>query len=114
MDDQKRKRKKKVQIKQEGHISKLYISVFLQGPAPVEISEICEMKKMNVAHGLAWSFYLGYLRFLLPGTFVCTLPVRRYLLRPLGDSNDTRFTQRLLTKQLDELIMPSCNFMFLL
>lgn len=36
------------------------------GPAPVEISEICEMKKMNVAHGLAWSFYIGYLKFVLP------------------------------------------------
>uniref|UniRef100_A0A8C1KCR2 Stimulator of interferon genes protein n=1 Tax=Cyprinus carpio TaxID=7962 RepID=A0A8C1KCR2_CYPCA len=36
------------------------------GPAPVEISEICEMKKMNVAHGLAWSFYTGYLKFVLP------------------------------------------------
>ncbi|KAL1261712.1 hypothetical protein QQF64_006977 [Cirrhinus molitorella] len=34
--------------------------------APVEISEICEMKKMNVAHGLAWSFYIGYLKFVIP------------------------------------------------
>ncbi|KAI4880464.1 hypothetical protein NFI96_032740 [Prochilodus magdalenae] len=36
------------------------------GPAPVEISEICESKKMNVAHGLAWSFYVGYLKLVLP------------------------------------------------
>ncbi|XP_043112796.1 stimulator of interferon genes protein [Puntigrus tetrazona] len=36
------------------------------GLAPVEISEICETKKMNVAHGLAWSFYTGYLKFVLP------------------------------------------------
>lgn len=74
------------------------ICICLQVPAPVEISEICEMKKMNVAHGLAWSFYTGYLKFVLPGTFVCTLPVRRYLLRPLRGSNYTRFTQRQLTK----------------
>uniref|UniRef100_A0A672MUB7 Stimulator of interferon genes protein-like n=1 Tax=Sinocyclocheilus grahami TaxID=75366 RepID=A0A672MUB7_SINGR len=43
------------------------------GPCPVEISEICEMKKMNVAHGLAWSFYIGYLKFVLPGTFLSPL-----------------------------------------
>ncbi|XP_066525354.1 stimulator of interferon genes protein [Hoplias malabaricus] len=36
------------------------------GPAPVEISEVCENRKMNVAHGLAWSFYIGYLKLVLP------------------------------------------------
>ncbi|XP_067238335.1 stimulator of interferon genes protein [Chanodichthys erythropterus] len=41
-------------------------SLGVLGPAPVEISEICEVKKMNVAHGLAWSFYIGYLKFVLP------------------------------------------------
>ncbi|XP_073676779.1 stimulator of interferon genes protein [Garra rufa] len=41
-------------------------SLRVLSPAPVEISEICEMKKMNVAHGLAWSFYIGYLKFVLP------------------------------------------------
>ncbi|XP_028315520.1 stimulator of interferon genes protein [Gouania willdenowi] len=35
-------------------------------PSEVEISDICEGRKMNVAHGLAWSFYLGYLRLVLP------------------------------------------------
>ncbi|XP_061091413.1 stimulator of interferon genes protein [Conger conger] len=35
-------------------------------PSAVEISEICEQRKMNVAHGLAWSFYTGYLRLVLP------------------------------------------------
>ncbi|MEQ2216476.1 hypothetical protein XENOCAPTIV_016793, partial [Xenoophorus captivus] len=29
------------------------------GPSEVEVSDICEERKMNVAHGLAWSFYLG-------------------------------------------------------
>ncbi|XP_036403548.1 stimulator of interferon genes protein [Megalops cyprinoides] len=36
------------------------------GPTPVEISRICEERKMNVAHGLAWSFYIGYLKLVLP------------------------------------------------
>ncbi|KAG5853215.1 hypothetical protein ANANG_G00070730 [Anguilla anguilla] len=35
-------------------------------PSPVETSEICEERKMNVAHGLAWSFYTGYLKLVLP------------------------------------------------
>lgn len=40
--------------------------VGVQGPSEVEVSDICEGRKMNVAHGLAWSFYLGYLRLVLP------------------------------------------------
>ncbi|XP_033830096.1 stimulator of interferon genes protein [Periophthalmus magnuspinnatus] len=32
----------------------------------VELSDICETRQMNVAHGLAWSFYLGYLQLVLP------------------------------------------------
>ncbi|XP_027865628.1 stimulator of interferon genes protein [Xiphophorus couchianus] len=36
------------------------------GPSEVEVSDICEERKMNVAHGLAWSFYLGYLQLVLP------------------------------------------------
>ncbi|KAK3558564.1 hypothetical protein QTP86_021009 [Hemibagrus guttatus] len=36
------------------------------GPAPVEISEVCESRQLNVAHGLAWSFYLGYLKLVIP------------------------------------------------
>uniref|UniRef100_A0AAY4DRW0 Stimulator of interferon genes protein n=1 Tax=Denticeps clupeoides TaxID=299321 RepID=A0AAY4DRW0_9TELE len=35
-------------------------------PSPVEMSEVCEAGKMNVSHGLAWSFYLGYLKLVLP------------------------------------------------
>ncbi|XP_043559630.1 stimulator of interferon genes protein isoform X2 [Chiloscyllium plagiosum] len=33
---------------------------------PAEISEICEKSKFNVAHGLAWSYYVGYLKLILP------------------------------------------------
>lgn len=36
------------------------------GPSEVEVSDISEGRKMNVANGLAWSFYLGYLRLVLP------------------------------------------------
>lgn len=38
----------------------------LQCLAPAEVSAVCEQKKLNVAHGLAWSFYIGYLRLILP------------------------------------------------
>ncbi|XP_075852221.1 stimulator of interferon genes protein isoform X1 [Microcebus murinus] len=39
----------------------------LHKPAPAEVSAICEKKNFNVAHGLAWSYYIGYLRLILPG-----------------------------------------------
>ncbi|KAL2088621.1 hypothetical protein ACEWY4_015520 [Coilia grayii] len=35
-------------------------------PSATEMSEISESQQMNVAHGLAWSFYLGYLKLVLP------------------------------------------------
>ncbi|XP_074865782.1 stimulator of interferon genes protein isoform X2 [Carettochelys insculpta] len=38
----------------------------LQGPSAVEMSEICEKNNRNVAHGLAWSYYVGYLKLVLP------------------------------------------------
>lgn len=38
-----------------------------QGLTPAEVSTICEKKNLNVAHGLAWSYYIGYLRLILPG-----------------------------------------------
>ncbi|XP_022349372.1 stimulator of interferon genes protein isoform X2 [Enhydra lutris kenyoni] len=39
----------------------------LQGLAPAEVSAVCEKGNFNVAHGLAWSYYIGYLRLILPG-----------------------------------------------
>nr|BAE32222.1 unnamed protein product [Mus musculus]BAE42224.1 unnamed protein product [Mus musculus]BAE42310.1 unnamed protein product [Mus musculus] len=39
----------------------------LQSLTPAEVSAVCEEKKLNVAHGLAWSYYIGYLRLILPG-----------------------------------------------
>ncbi|XP_071314316.1 stimulator of interferon genes protein [Trachinotus anak] len=44
----------------------LFKSLGVLGPSEVEVSDICEGRKMNVAHGLAWSFYLGYLQLVLP------------------------------------------------
>ncbi|KAM4621741.1 stimulator of interferon genes protein isoform 1-T2 [Polymixia lowei] len=44
----------------------LFRTLGVLGLPEVEVSEICEGGKMNVAHGLAWSFYLGYLQLVLP------------------------------------------------
>lgn len=44
----------------------VFRSAGVLGPCEVEVSDICEGRKMNVAHGLAWSFYLGYLKLVLP------------------------------------------------
>ncbi|XP_077979809.1 stimulator of interferon genes protein 2-like [Glandiceps talaboti] len=38
----------------------------LKTPSDVEISEFSEQDHLNVAHGLAWSFYFGYLNIILP------------------------------------------------
>ncbi|KYO39201.1 stimulator of interferon genes protein [Alligator mississippiensis] len=38
----------------------------LHRPSTVEISEICEKYNHNVAYGLAWSYYVGYLKIVLP------------------------------------------------
>uniref|UniRef100_A0A6I8N526 Stimulator of interferon genes protein n=1 Tax=Ornithorhynchus anatinus TaxID=9258 RepID=A0A6I8N526_ORNAN len=39
----------------------------LQPLTPAEISEVCERRHLNVAQGLAWSYYVGYLKLILPG-----------------------------------------------
>ncbi|XP_060110027.1 stimulator of interferon genes protein [Heteronotia binoei] len=38
----------------------------LQNPSAAELSEICERNNLNVAYGLAWSYYIGYLKIILP------------------------------------------------
>ncbi|XP_037364122.1 stimulator of interferon genes protein [Talpa occidentalis] len=45
----------------------LDILLRLQELPPAEVSAVCEKGNFNVAHGLAWSFYIGYLRLILPG-----------------------------------------------
>ncbi|XP_015497043.1 stimulator of interferon genes protein [Parus major] len=44
----------------------LILALGLQKPSAVEISEMSETSKQNVAHGLAWSYYVGYLKIVLP------------------------------------------------
>lgn len=44
------------------------LSFPLQKPSAVEMSEMSERSKQNVAHGLAWSYYIGYLKIVLPRT----------------------------------------------
>ncbi|KAK1138233.1 stimulator of interferon genes protein isoform X1, partial [Acipenser oxyrinchus oxyrinchus] len=52
-----------------------------------EISAICENRKMNVAHGLAWSFYIGYLKLVLPSK--CVLFPSIYISLPSCLISDT-------------------------
>ncbi|XP_078509459.1 stimulator of interferon genes protein [Lissotriton helveticus] len=44
----------------------LHIATGFHTHTQVDISEICEKNKLNVAHGLAWSYYIGYLKIILP------------------------------------------------
>ncbi|XP_016157024.1 PREDICTED: stimulator of interferon genes protein, partial [Ficedula albicollis] len=44
----------------------LILALGLQKPSAVEMSEMSERSKQNVAHGLAWSYYIGYLKIVLP------------------------------------------------
>ncbi|XP_035194428.1 stimulator of interferon genes protein isoform X2 [Oxyura jamaicensis] len=44
----------------------LTLALGLQKPSAAEISEMTERSKQNVAHGLAWSYYVGYLKIILP------------------------------------------------
>ncbi|XP_062443376.1 stimulator of interferon genes protein isoform X2 [Rhea pennata] len=44
----------------------LILTFGLHKPSAVEISEMSERSKQNVAHGLAWSYYVGYLKIVLP------------------------------------------------
>ncbi|XP_009479303.2 stimulator of interferon genes protein [Pelecanus crispus] len=44
----------------------LILTLGLHKPSAVEVSEMSERSKQNVAHGLAWSYYVGYLKIVLP------------------------------------------------
>ncbi|KFR09660.1 Stimulator of interferon genes protein, partial [Opisthocomus hoazin] len=44
----------------------LILALGLHKPSAVEMSEMSERSKQNVAHGLAWSYYIGYLKIVLP------------------------------------------------
>ncbi|KAM6056602.1 stimulator of interferon genes protein [Chlamydotis macqueenii] len=44
----------------------LILALGLHKPSAVEMSEMSEKSKQNVAYGLAWSYYVGYLKLVLP------------------------------------------------
>ncbi|XP_008498981.2 stimulator of interferon genes protein [Calypte anna] len=44
----------------------LSLALGLDKPSAVEVSELAERSQQNVAHGLAWSYYVGYLKIVLP------------------------------------------------
>ncbi|XP_008942075.1 PREDICTED: stimulator of interferon genes protein, partial [Merops nubicus] len=44
----------------------LNLALGLHKPSTVEMSEMSERSKQNIAHGLAWSYYIGYLKIVLP------------------------------------------------
>ena len=44
----------------------LLFIVGFQGPSIVDVSQINERESQNVADGLAWSYYCGYLKLVLP------------------------------------------------
>uniref|UniRef100_A0A8C4UFF0 Stimulator of interferon genes protein n=1 Tax=Falco tinnunculus TaxID=100819 RepID=A0A8C4UFF0_FALTI len=44
----------------------LVLALGLHKSSAVEMSEMSERSKQNVAHGLAWSYYIGYLKIVLP------------------------------------------------
>lgn len=50
-----------------GLVESLKILLHFEELSPAQVSTVCEKKNFNVAHGLAWSFYIGYLRLILPG-----------------------------------------------
>ena len=46
------------------------IKLTLQEPTRSEMARVLEEQKLNVGHGLAWSFYFGYLRLIIPGIYM--------------------------------------------
>lgn len=56
--------------------SHIFLSLPLQKPSAAEISEMTERSKQNVAHGLAWSYYVGYLKIVLPRTWLFPCIIR--------------------------------------
>ncbi|XP_021265823.1 stimulator of interferon genes protein isoform X2 [Numida meleagris] len=55
----------------------LVLALGLQKLSAVEVSELTESSKKNVAHGLAWSYYVGYLKIVLPRLKECMEEISR-------------------------------------
>ena len=47
-------------------VNQLSQLVGLRQPSPMEISDLNEKENKNVAYGLAWGYYVGYLKLVLP------------------------------------------------
>ncbi|XP_038627294.1 stimulator of interferon genes protein isoform X1 [Tachyglossus aculeatus] len=62
----------------------------LQPLTPAEISEVCEKRHLNVAQGLAWSYYIGYLKLILPGLRERVLSSTGWAERGLGGVSSWR------------------------
>ena len=68
--------------------------VGLREPSSAEVSQINERENKNVADGLAWSYYFGYLKMVLPK-----------LVDNIGQSN---FRYDIIEKKLFILIPKNC------
>ncbi|XP_032824915.2 stimulator of interferon genes protein isoform X4 [Petromyzon marinus] len=55
-------------MEEKNHLktSNIWKNAINQAPSKADISDISERKHLNVAHGLAWSYYFGYLKLVLP------------------------------------------------
>ena len=73
-------------------VPQLLFLVGLRELSPVETSEINERENKNVADGLAWSYYFGYLKLVLPK-----------LEEQIGKSDDFRYK---ITKQKLFILLP--------
>ncbi|NXX45526.1 STING protein, partial [Tricholaema leucomelas] len=65
-----------------------------------EVSELAERSRQNVAHGLAWSYYVGYLKIVLPRI--------RQSLAEFSRANPSRLLRR-QTWKLHILVPLSCD-----
>ncbi|NXP71837.1 STING protein, partial [Ramphastos sulfuratus] len=65
-----------------------------------EVSEMAEKSRQNVAHGLAWSYYIGYLKIVLPRL--------RKSLEEFGRANPSRLPRR-ETWKVHILVPLSCD-----
>ena len=50
----------------------------LQEPTRSEMARVLEEQQLNVGHGLAWSFYFGYLRLIIPGIYMYLFFIFQY------------------------------------
>jgi len=76
-------------------VPQLVFLVGVRGLSPVETSDISERENKNVADGLAWGYYFGYLKLVLPE-----------LDEQIGKSDEFRY--QITTKKLFILVPKTC------